>query len=262
MSGQVVRSNPRSVGWTLAPFDGSVLGETRSGCNPLNNFDRYNIGPLRKHAIVGDSRTTHETMKLKGLKGRLFDTFRSDQIRRMHHFIGGANPSNANGITYSGDSCTGGSACAEGYRDDLGTADAVSSDRCSGKATRSLCFGLRLPATRGTAFLISAASIVFPSATVWAQTYYHDYTAIGEKALQVRQYSSACMSYENAFRRYAGFGIDRVAYAKALKCNGEEGACLEQLLFAVDSLHTHPYADALKDSCFQRWERPEYFISF
>jgi|LakMenE18May11ns_1017448.scaffolds.fasta_scaffold9334642_1 hypothetical protein len=64
-------------------------------------------------------------MKLEGFNKGLFDRFCDDTVQRMHLFIGGTSPTNANGVTYTGDHCQseGGSTCTDGYKDDVGTKD-------------------------------------------------------------------------------------------------------------------------------------------
>ena len=68
-------------------------------------------------------------MKLEGLKSNLFEKFESDAVSSTHLFIGGIYPTNSDNKTYNNDHCGTGSensaTCADGFRDDLGTADAV-----------------------------------------------------------------------------------------------------------------------------------------
>ncbi len=67
-------------------------------------------------------------MKLEGFNNGMFDRFGDDAVHRMYLFVGGANPTNSDGQTYTGDHCGPGSeeslTCKEGYKDDLGSADA------------------------------------------------------------------------------------------------------------------------------------------
>lgn len=67
-------------------------------------------------------------MKLEGFSKDMFDRFGDDAVHRMQVFVGGANPTNSNNQTYTGDHCGAGSensaTCADGFKDDLGTKDA------------------------------------------------------------------------------------------------------------------------------------------
>ncbi len=97
---------------------------------------------------------------------------------------------------------------------------------------------------------------------VLAQPYYHDHVTLAQQAVEAARYDSAAIHYERAFQRYVGLGEHRADYAKVLKHLGAEARSLEQLLFAIDSLHLHDYAEVLNDACFQKWERPELYIAF
>jgi|LakMenE18May11ns_1017448.scaffolds.fasta_scaffold9334642_2 hypothetical protein len=67
-------------------------------------------------------------MKLEGFNNDLFDRFGDDAVHRMQLFVGGANPTNSDNQTYTGDHCGPGSedsgTCRDGHKDDLGTKDA------------------------------------------------------------------------------------------------------------------------------------------
>lgn len=97
---------------------------------------------------------------------------------------------------------------------------------------------------------------------VLAQPYYHDHVTLAQQAVEAARYDSAAIHYERAFQRYVGLGEHRAGYARVLKHLGAEARSLEQLLFAIDSLHLHDYAAVLNDACFQQWERPELYITF
>jgi|688.fasta_scaffold83466_3 hypothetical protein len=94
------------------------------------------------------------------------------------------------------------------------------------------------------------------------QLFYHDHVRLAKQAMINERCDSALIHYQNAFHRYVGLPADRASYANALKCSGEEQRCLEELLFAIDSLHLHDYQAVLDDSCYQTWKSPELYITF
>ncbi|MBX2972668.1 MAG: hypothetical protein KF797_06165, partial [Flavobacteriales bacterium] len=103
---------------------------------------------------------------------------------------------------------------------------------------------------------------LFAACALSAQPYYHDHVALAEQAAKEARYDSAAAHYERAFQRYVGLGEHRAGYAKVLKHLGDEARSVEQLLFAIDSLHLHDYAAALDDTSFQQWSQPELYAHF
>lgn len=105
--------------------------------------------------------------------------------------------------------------------------------------------------------LLSLAFVTGISFTASAQNlYYHDYVKLAEEAMADNQYEQAATHYEQAFNRYVGLPNHRADYARTLKQLGMEEQSLDQLFFALDSLHLHGYTGVLEDPCFNHWEQP------
>lgn len=106
------------------------------------------------------------------------------------------------------------------------------------------------------------AVVIMICGSLRSQLFYHDHVILAKRALSNAHCDSALVHYQNAFSRYVGSAEDRAGYAKALKCAGQEERCLEEVMFAIDSLHMHEYRSVFIDPIFTNWKNPELFITF
>jgi len=206
-------------------------------------------------------------MKLEGLDSGLFRNFEGDATSCLHFFVEGANSTNLNGATYTGDTYSnmaGNSTSTEGYRDDIGPADASSKLRANNALTPRAYKPAAVGAIRSSNLLkhwYLSLVLLLSCGPACSQRFFFDHVATADKACQAGEDRLAIAHYDSAFARYPGSPKERVAFATVLKRSGLERRAVEQLKVAIDQ-HMHSYADKLFDSQWTQWLDPTLFEGF
>jgi hypothetical protein len=206
-------------------------------------------------------------MKLEGLDSGLFRNFEGDATSCLHFFVEGANSTNLNGATYTGDTYSnmaGNSTSTEGYRDDIGPADASSKLRANNALTPRAYKPAAVGAIRSSNLLkhwYLSLVLLLSCGPACSQRFFHDHLFMAEQAADSGDLHVAVLYFDSAFARYTGGYEERISYASVLKRLGnEEGAC-RQLVFAADR-HMHDYHDKLVDSIWIDWAQPALYDVF